>query len=138
MTLGESHSILYPSCSGSRETRGRRDVTGGCGNQRGQSKAQGSLVWETEGDIAAVTEMGNPEKGQLEKVIPSAGMSRRAVTLGLRSRWQLGIRTGPGWRQRCGSCQRRGRTYRLRSEWILMFIRSLIIYEAPSIGQALF
>lgn len=69
MTLGESHSILYPSCNGSRDTGGRRDVTG----MQEPEGPEGSLVWKTEGDTVAVTEMGNPEKWQLEKVIPSVG-----------------------------------------------------------------
>lgn len=56
---------------------------------------EGSLVWETEGDIVAVTEMGNSEKWQLEKVIPSVGMCRCAVTSGhLGSRLQSEIGRG--------------------------------------------
>ena len=60
VTPGESHSSLYPSCSGSRETRGRRDTTWG------GARAKHRILWSRrQGGIAAVTEMGNPEKGQL-------------------------------------------------------------------------
>ena len=46
----------------------RRDRIWGVREPEEPDKAQGSLAWETKGDIAAVTKVGKLEKGQLEKV----------------------------------------------------------------------
>lgn len=48
----------------------------------GQDEAQGSLTPESEAGGAAVTEMGNRERGQLEKVNCPVGMSRLGRALG--------------------------------------------------------
>ena len=54
----------------------------GAREPEGWDEAQGSLTRETEGGSATVTEMGNSEKGQLEKVTCPVGMSRLGRTLG--------------------------------------------------------